>query len=54
MSGLVTIYGGSGFVGRYIARRLAREWLGYTFDPQSASAGKVEVIGDYESSPVVG
>lgn len=25
MSGLVTIYGGSGFVGRYIARRLARE-----------------------------
>lgn len=25
MSGLVTIYGGSGFVGRYIARRLARD-----------------------------
>ena len=25
MSGLVTIYGGSGFVGRYITRRLARE-----------------------------
>ena len=25
MSKLVTIYGGSGFVGRYIARRMARE-----------------------------
>ena len=25
MSKLVTIYGGSGFVGRYIARRLAKE-----------------------------
>lgn len=25
MSGLVTIYGGSGFVGRYIARRMAKE-----------------------------
>ena len=24
MSGLVTIYGGSGFVGRYIARRMAK------------------------------
>ncbi len=25
MSRLVTIYGGSGFVGRYIARRMAKE-----------------------------
>ena len=45
---------GQRVVGLELARRLAREWLGYTFDPQSASAGKVEVIGDYESSPVVG
>ena len=45
---------GQRVVGLELARRLARDWLGYTFDPQSASAGKVDVIGDYESSPVGG
>ena len=45
---------GQRVVGLELARRLARDWLGYTFDPQSASARKVEVIGGYESSPVGG
>src|SRR3954464_10179294 len=39
---------GQRVVGLELARRLAREWLGYEFDPQSASAGKVEAIGEYE------
>ena len=42
---------GQRVVGIELARRLAREWLGYEFDPQSASAGKVEAIGSYESAP---
>lgn len=42
---------GQRVVGIELARRLAREWLGYEFDPQSASAGKVEAIGSYESTP---
>jgi hypothetical protein len=37
------------FVGIELARRLAKEWIGYTFDPDSASAGKVEVLRDFES-----
>ena len=32
-----------------LARKLAKEWLGYRFDPESASAGKVAVISEYES-----
>ena len=32
-----------------LARRLAREWLGYTFDPTSASNDKVAQISEYES-----
>ena len=39
---------GQRVVGLELARRLAREWLGYEFDPQSASAGKVEAIEGYE------
>jgi ribose 5-phosphate isomerase B len=39
---------GQRVIGLELARRLAREWLGYEFDPQSASAGKVEAIGNYE------
>ncbi|KRE28801.1 ribose 5-phosphate isomerase [Mycobacterium sp. Soil538] len=42
---------GQRVVGLELARRLAREWLGYEFDPQSASAGKVDAIGSYESAP---
>src|SRR5213592_4819314 len=39
---------GQRVIGLELARRLAREWLGYEFDPKSASAGKVEAIGEYE------
>lgn len=40
---------GQRVVGLELARRLAREWLGYTFDPASSSAEKVKVLEDYES-----
>ena len=40
---------GQRVIGIELARRLAREWLGYTFDPSSASAEKVRAIGEYES-----
>jgi ribose 5-phosphate isomerase B len=39
---------GQRVVGIELARRLAREWLGYRFDPQSASASKVDAIRGYE------
>jgi ribose 5-phosphate isomerase B len=39
---------GQRVVGLELARRLAREWIGYTFDPSSASAAKVQVLEDYE------
>lgn len=39
---------GQRVVGLELARRLAREWVGYTFDPASASAAKVKVLSDYE------
>ncbi|MDQ4500713.1 ribose-5-phosphate isomerase [Sinomonas sp. ASV322] len=39
---------GQRVVGLELARRLAREWIGYTFDPSSASAAKVKVLTDYE------
>ena len=39
---------GQRVVGLELARRLAREWLTYEFDPASASAEKVAVITDYE------
>lgn len=41
---------GQRVVGLELARRLAREWLGYVFDQGSASADKVAVISDYENS----
>ena len=40
---------GQRVVGLELARRLAREWLGYRFDTSSASADKVAAIGEYES-----
>lgn len=40
---------GQRVVGIELARRLAREWLTYEFDPSSASAEKVKVIDKYES-----
>ena len=39
---------GQRVVGIELARRLAKEWLGYAFDPESSSAAKVAAIGEYE------
>lgn len=39
---------GARVIGIELARRLAKEWLGYTFDPSSASAEKVAVFAQYE------
>lgn len=41
---------GQRVVGLELARRLAREWLNYEFDPDSASAAKVDAIGSYETA----
>lgn len=40
---------GQRVIGLELARRLAREWIGYTFDPASASNDKVALISAYES-----
>ncbi|KAK7402517.1 D-erythrulose-4-phosphate isomerase 1 [Neonectria punicea] len=40
---------GQRVIGIEVARRLVKEWLGYKFDPSSASAGKVQVITDYDT-----
>ncbi|MGK5529699.1 ribose-5-phosphate isomerase [Streptomyces sp. URMC 129] len=42
---------GQRVIGLELARRLAAEWLTYTFDPRSASAAKVDAIASYESGP---
>ncbi|MGM9472019.1 RpiB/LacA/LacB family sugar-phosphate isomerase [Pseudarthrobacter sp. YS3] len=39
---------GQRVIGVELASRLAREWIGYTFDPASASADKVRVLTDFE------
>lgn len=39
---------GERVVGIELARRLAKEWIGYKFDPTSASAKKVEAIMEHE------
>ena len=39
---------GERVVGLELARKLAKEWLGYRFDPTSASAEKVAAITEYE------
>ncbi len=39
---------GQRVIGSELARRLADEWLGYTFDATSASAEKVNAICGYE------
>jgi ribose 5-phosphate isomerase B len=41
---------GQRVIGIELAKRLAVEWLGYVFDPASASAGKVAAISGYEAS----
>lgn len=40
---------GQRVIGIELARRLAREWLGYTFDPESHSSEKVRAIEEYEA-----
>ncbi len=45
---------GQRVVGVEVARRMAKEWLGYTFDPSSASAEKVQAICAYDGSAPVG
>uniref|UniRef100_L2FDL5 Ribose 5-phosphate isomerase n=1 Tax=Colletotrichum fructicola (strain Nara gc5) TaxID=1213859 RepID=L2FDL5_COLFN len=40
---------GQRVIGIELARRLVSEWLGYEFDPNSASAAKVKVIDDYDA-----
>jgi ribose 5-phosphate isomerase B len=39
---------GERVIGLELARRLAKEWLGYVFDEKSASAAKVEAINGLE------
>jgi ribose 5-phosphate isomerase B len=41
---------GQRVVGIELARRLVREWLTYRFDPTSASAEKVAVLTEYETT----
>jgi ribose 5-phosphate isomerase B len=41
---------GQRVIGVEVARRLVREWLGHRFDPISASAEKVAVLDNYEST----
>ncbi|KAI1734205.1 ribose-5-phosphate isomerase B [Xylaria scruposa] len=41
---------GERVIGLELARRLAKEWLGYVFDTSSASAAKVEAINDLEKN----
>lgn len=44
---------GQRVIGLELARRLAKEWIGYTFDPSSASAAKVQVLEDFEGAAAV-
>lgn len=39
---------GERVIGLELARRLAKEWLGYVFDTTSASAAKVDAITELE------
>lgn len=41
---------GQRVVGLELARKLVDEWLGYRFDPSSASAEKVEAIRGYDGT----
>ncbi len=40
---------GQRVIGLELAKRLTSEWLGYRFDPDSASAAKVDAICSYET-----
>ncbi|MGI8459443.1 MAG: ribose-5-phosphate isomerase [Propionibacteriaceae bacterium] len=41
---------GQRVIGLQLARRLAKEWLGYVFDPSSHSQANVTQITDYEET----
>jgi ribose 5-phosphate isomerase B len=41
---------GQRVIGLQLARRLAREWVGYVFDPSTPSGAKVAEINNYEDS----
>ncbi len=41
---------GQRVIGLQLARRLASEWLGYTFDPTSHSQANVDELEQYESA----
>lgn len=43
---------GQRVIGLQLARRLAKEWLSYVFDPSTASNDKVAVISAYEHERV--
>ncbi|KQO62315.1 ribose-5-phosphate isomerase [Curtobacterium sp. Leaf261] len=45
---------GQRVVGIEVARRMAKEWLGYEFDPTSHSKEKVDAICAYDGSAPVG
>ncbi|KAF2705624.1 ribose 5-phosphate isomerase [Pleomassaria siparia CBS 279.74] len=45
---------GERVIGLELARRLAKEWLAYKFDTASASAAKVQAIGDLETENYAG
>lgn len=40
---------GQRVIGVELASRLARDWIGYTFNPSSASADKLKVLADFEA-----
>lgn len=42
---------GERVIGLELARRLAKEWLGHTFDETSASAPKVAALEAYDADP---
>ena len=42
---------GQRVIGLELAKRLVTDWLGYRFDPTSASADKVDAICSYERDP---
>ncbi|WP_022867586.1 ribose-5-phosphate isomerase [Schaalia vaccimaxillae] len=43
---------GQRVIGIELARRLTREWLGYEFDPNSASAPKVAALESYDAGAI--
>lgn len=45
---------GQRVIGRELARRLAREFLGYHFDPSSHSKGNIDLIDQYEQDAATG